>query len=108
MVSMRLTKKLATLAMRSIRPSAPGRERRASRPSMYAQATASYISCPNSNVMLTLTPSAMRARTAGTPAAVPGTLIIRLGRPTACQSRCASAIVASVSCAASGETSTLT
>ena len=105
---MRLTKKLATLAMPSIFDSAPGRPARSSSPSMNAPATASYISRPNSSVMLTLIPSAVSARTAGTPAAVPGTLTIRLGRATASHRWRASDTVALVSFATVGETSMLT
>ena len=66
------------------------------------------MSRANSSVMLTLIPSAVSARTAGTPATVPGTLIIRLRRPTSFHRWRASAIVACVSLATPGETSMLT
>ena len=54
---------------------------------------------------LTLIPAAMQWVIAGRPARVPGILIIALGRSTARQSRSASWIVPSVSCASVGETS---
>jgi hypothetical protein len=46
--------------------------------------------------MLTLMPAPMSRRIAGSPGPVAGTLIITLSRPTACQSRFASATVPSV------------
>ena len=58
--------------------------------------------------MLTLMPSAISDRTAGTPAAVPGTLIIRLGRAITSHRWRASDTVALVSSATVGDTSTLT
>ena len=55
--------------------------------------------------MFTLMPSARSRRVAAAPSGVPGTLIITFGRSTAAQSRRASAIVSSTSCAEPGETS---
>jgi hypothetical protein len=57
---------------------------------------------------LTLIPAAMVALIAGTPSAVPGILIITLGRPTAFHRRAAASIVPCVSCASVGETSSET
>ncbi len=57
---------------------------------------------------LTLIPAAIVALIAGTPAAVPGILIITLGRSTAFQSRAAASIVPGVSLASVGETSSET
>ena len=57
------------------------------------------------SVTLTLIPSAMSVRTAGTPSAVAGTLIMTLGRRMREKSRRASLTVASVSCANDGGTS---
>ena len=54
---------------------------------------------------LTLIPAATQWVIAGSPASVPGILIIALGRSTAPQRRSASWMVARVSCASAGETS---
>ena len=62
-------------------------------------------STANSSVTLTLRPSAIRRRSAPSPAGVPGTLIITFGRLTVAHSRWASSIVASVLFAAPGDTS---
>ena len=53
-------------------------------------------------------PAAMQRAIAGRPSAVPGILIIALGRSSERQSRSASWIVASVSFASVGETSSET
>ena len=93
---MRLTKKLATEAMRSIgSPLAT----RASSAAMCSSATCRYASCENKRVTLMLIPSSSSWRIAGVPALVPGTLTIRLGSPTAFHRRRASSTVASVSMA---------
>jgi hypothetical protein len=92
--STRLTKKLATDAIRSI--GFPSATRRSSA-RMYAQATASYASIANRRVTLTLIPSESSFSIAGTPGGKPGTLIIRFGRSTHAQSRRASSRVPSVS-----------
>ena len=68
------------------------------------------MTCPcastaNSSVTFTLSPSAMSRRSAMQPSGVPGTLIMTFGRCTVAQRRCASAMVASASCAAPGDTS---
>jgi hypothetical protein len=57
---------------------------------------------------LTLIPSAMHPVIAGRPASVPGILIMALGRSTAAHSRSASWIVAAVSYASAGDTSSET
>ena len=54
---------------------------------------------------MTLIPAATQWVIAGSPASVPGILIIALGRSTAPQRRSASWMVARVSCASAGETS---
>ncbi len=95
-LSMRLTKKLATPRTFEMSPPLANS---ASRPAMCASATARYASMPNNRVTLTLIPSPISWRMAGTPGCVPGTLIITLGRFTASQSRRASTMVASVSMA---------
>ena len=104
-VSMRLTKTLATEAtfLRSCPFAA-----RSFRPSMYARAVASQSANEKSVVMLTFRPSAIRRRTALTPASVPGTLIMTLSRARSFQSRSASRTVPSVSWARAGGTSRLT
>ena len=57
------------------------------------------------SVTLTLTPRAVRARIAGMPSGVAGTLIITFGRPTSAARRRPSATVLSVAVASSGSTS---
>ncbi len=99
---MRDTNTDATDASRSI---GSPRFARSSSPSRYAFAASSYRSTEKSSVTLMLIPAAIDALIAGTPAAVPGILIITLGRSTACHSRCAAAIVPSVSFASVGDTS---
>ena len=103
--SMRLIKKLATLATPL---GSPPPATNASRPEIYASATASYIDIWNSRVTLTLIPSLMSCLMAGMPAGVAGTLIMTFGRDTVCHSRRASAMVPAVSWARYGETSRLT
>ncbi len=104
-VSMRLTKKLATLA--SLEMSFPSAARFSS-PAMYASATFSYADCANSSVTLMLMPSLISVWNAGTPSGVPGTLIITFGRSISPHSRRASSCVPCVSSASSGDTSMLT
>ncbi len=58
--------------------------------------------------MLTLTPWAVSARTAGIPSGVAGTLIITFGRPTSLARRTPSCTVLSVFVASSGSTSSET
>ncbi len=104
-LSMRLTKKLATLATRSTgRPLLT----RASMASTNARATSSYASFAKSRVTLTLIPSVSSVRMAGTPSGVAGTLIMTLGRLTSFQRRRASSRVPCVLFARSGATSRLT
>ncbi len=55
--------------------------------------------------MLTLMPSPISVRIAGSPGPVAGTLTIRLRRPTLCHSRRASSIVSWVCIARYGDTS---
>jgi hypothetical protein len=52
---------------------------------MKASATFTYDSTENSSVTLMLMPSEMHCSIAGTPAVVPGILIITFGRSTRCQ-----------------------
>ena len=104
-VSIRLMKKLATLATRF---TSPPSATSLSSPVMYASATCSYTSGAKSSVTLTLIPSPISCCTAGTPCGVAGILIIRLSRPTARHSRRASSSVPAVSYASVGETSRLT
>ena len=99
--STRETKKDATEAGRSVWPSASRR----SSPAMYARATSSYRSTLNSNVMFTFTPAAVSSSTAGTPSAVPGTLIIAFGRSMRAKSSLAFATDAFVSCAIAASSS---
>ena len=103
--SIRLTKKLATLATRLRSPLLAASF---SRPARYASATRSYASCEKSNVTLTLMPSPINCWMAGMPSPVAGTLIITFGRATAFHNRRASSRVPCVSCARVGETSRLT
>ena len=102
-VSTRLTKNDATDARRlmSSRPST-----RRSKPAVNASITSSYRCRLKISVTLTLTPADSTSVIAGIPAGVAGILIITLGRPSRCHSSSACAIVASVSCARFGETST--
>lgn len=58
--------------------------------------------------MLTLMPAPVSSWMTGIPSGVAGTFTIRLGRSTAAHSRRASAAVAALSWASSGETSMLT
>jgi hypothetical protein len=74
-------------------------------PLMNALPTLRYDSTLNSSVTLTLMPSEIACSTAGTPASVPGILIIRFGRSTRSQYMRRASSVASVSCARSGSTS---
>ena len=77
-------------------------------PRTNASAMALYDSTENSSVTFTLIPAAIASSMAGTPASVPGILIIRLGRSTRSQYSCACLRVASVSCAKAGSTSSET
>jgi hypothetical protein len=54
-------------------------------PRMKASAMALYDSTENSSVTFTLIPAAIASSMAGTPASVPGILIIRFGRSTRSQ-----------------------
>jgi hypothetical protein len=55
--------------------------------------------------MLTFTPAAVSSSTASAPAGVPGTLIIRLGRPIRSASASAAATEPAASCAKDGSSS---
>ena len=106
---MRLTKKLATLAMRSI-GDLGARPRRAILEPFDERARDRLVHVAPEQQRDVDVDAVGRQRAAppGRPAPVPGTLIIRLGRATTSHRWRASATVAFVSFATPGETSTLT
>jgi hypothetical protein len=79
-VSIRDTKKLATLAARESASPLPART---SSPAIQASAARRYAARENRSVTLTLTPSAASASMAGMPAGVPGILMKTFGRASA-------------------------
>ena len=106
MLSMRLMKKLATLATWLRIAAATPHTFSARR---YKRAPPSRtLSCANSSVTLMLIPSLMSCWIAGMPSGVAGIFTMRLGRFTAFHSRRASLMVPSVSLARNGDTSRLT
>ena len=100
-MSQRETKTEATEATAGFSPAATRR----STPRRYASAWAVYCSAENSRVTLTGMPRAMLSSIAPSPSGVPGILMKTFGRSTAACRRCAASLVASVSKAMRGETS---
>jgi Flp pilus assembly protein TadD len=78
---------------------------RRSMPRRYASAAATYCSRENRSVTLTGTPAKIASSMAGKPSLVPGILMNRLGRPARAESSLAAAMVLTVLCASSGDTS---
>ena len=99
--SQRLMKSEATEATAGFRPAAIRR----STPRRYASAAATYCSREKSSVTLTGTPAKIASSMAGSPSAVPGILMKRLGLPARLWRSTAAARVLFVSWARSGETS---
>jgi hypothetical protein len=101
-VSTRLTKNDATLCAVD---GSPPRSTSASSPDRYASMICRYRVREKIRVMLMLRPSAIIARTAGTPSAVAGIFTNRFGAAIRSCSFLAAAVVASVSRATSAATS---